>query len=108
MNQFQQRRGARGEASGAINTSDSYYAGELAASTNQEVTLPTNTNIVVFSANGDFYCRYDSSAAVIPTGSIDADSVELTPSVRDVSDSGITDLNIIAPATTKITLAFYS
>lgn len=106
MNELKQKTGASGHATGAINTSNTYYAGELAAGTNQAVTLPTNGNIVVFSANGDFYVRYDGSDAVIPTGSINADTVELNPSVRDVS--AITELNIIAAATTKITLAFYS
>jgi len=98
--------GTYGQSTEAINTSDTYYAGELAATTNQAVTIPTNGNICAFSANGDFYVRYDGTAAVIPTGSIDADYVDLNPSVRDVSD--LTELNIIAPATTKITLAFYS
>ena len=106
MKAFKKLIGARGQDTDAINTTDTYYAGELAATTNQSVTLPTDAHICVFSANGDFYVRYDGSAAVIPTGSIDADSVDLNPSVRDVSD--LTELNIIAPATTKITLAFYA
>ena len=106
MKAFKQQIGAHGQATGAINTTDTYYAGELAASTNQSVTIPSDGNICVFSANGDFYVRYDGSAAVIPTGSIDADSVDLNPGVRDVSDA--TTLNIIAPVTTKLTLAFYA
>ena len=106
MKQFKQLRGANGEATGAINTSDTYYAGELAATTNQAVTLPADAHVCTFSANGDFYVRYDGSAAVVPTGAINADTVDLNPSVRDVSD--VTTLNIVAPATTKITLAFYS
>jgi len=42
MKAFKQLRGARGEATGAINTTDTYYAGELAAATNQSVTLPSD------------------------------------------------------------------
>jgi len=42
MKAFKQLRGARGEATGAINTTDTYYAGELAATTNQSVTIPTD------------------------------------------------------------------
>jgi predicted NUDIX family NTP pyrophosphohydrolase len=106
MKQFKQRVGAQGQATGAINVSDTYYAGELAATTNQSVTIPTDGNICVFSANGDFYVRYDGSAATVPSGSIASGSADLSPAVRDVSD--LTTLNIIAPATTKITLAFYS
>ena len=106
MIQFKQRVGAQGQATGAINTTDTYYAGELAAATNQAVTIPTDGNICVFSANGDFYVRYDGSAATVPTGSIAASTVDLNPGVRDISDA--TTLNIIAPATTKITLAFYA
>ena len=106
MKAFKQLRGARGEATGAINTTDTYYAGELAAATNQSVTIPTDGNICVFSANGDFYVRYDGTASTVPSGAIGADYVDLNPSVRDVSD--LTELNIIAPSTTKITLAFYS
>ncbi len=106
MKAFKQKIGAQGQATGAINTTDTYYAGELAAATNQAVTIPTDGNICVFSANGDFYVRYDGSAATVPTGAIAASTVDLNPSVRDVSDA--TTLNIIAPATTKITLAFYA
>ncbi len=106
MKAFKQKIGAQGQATGAINTTDTYYAGELAAATNQSVTLPANANICVFSANGDFYVRYDGTAATVPTGAIAASTVDLNPSVRDVSN--LTTLNIIAPATTKITLAFYA
>ncbi len=106
MKAFKQKIGAQGQATNAIITSDTYYAGELAAATNQAVTIPTDAHICVFSANGDFYVRYDGSASVVPTGSIGADAVDLNPGVRDLT--GITELNIIAPATTKITLAFYA
>ena len=106
MKAFKQKIGAHGQATGAINVTDTYYAGELAAATNQSVTLPADGNICVFSANGDFYVRYDGSAATVPTGSIAASTVDLNPGIRDVSDA--TTLNIIAPATTKITLAFYA
>jgi hypothetical protein len=106
MKAFKQKIGAQGNATSAINISDTYYTGELAASTNQSVTIPTNGNICVFSANGDFYVRYDGTASTVPSGAIGADYVDLNPSVRDVSD--LTELNIIAPSTTKITLAFYS
>ena len=95
-----------GLLSKAINTSDSYYAGELETDTNQSITVPTAANTCVFSANGDFYVRYDGSAATVPTGSIGADFVDLNPSVRDVSQ--VTTLNIVAEDTTKITLAFYA
>jgi hypothetical protein len=68
--------------------------------------VTTDGNICAFSANGDFYVRYDGSAATVPTGSIAASTVDLNPGVRDVST--VTTLNIIAPVTTKITLAFYA
>jgi len=38
MKAFKQLRGARGEATGAINTTDTYYAGELAPATTK-ITL---------------------------------------------------------------------
>jgi len=37
MIQFKQRVGTHGQATGAINTTDTYYAGELAATT--KITL---------------------------------------------------------------------
>ena len=42
MKAFKQKIGAQGQATGAINTTDTYYAGELAAATNQAVTIPTD------------------------------------------------------------------
>ena len=42
MKAFRQKIGAQGQATGAINTTDTYYAGELAAATNQAVTIPTD------------------------------------------------------------------
>jgi len=93
----------------AINTSDTLYTGVL-SSTNQSVSIPSGANRVIFSANGDFYVSFDGDPAVVPTGDIAVDNVELNPAVRDVSDlaAASTALNLIAPATTKITLAFYS
>ncbi len=105
MNEILIRRDDYRSPTGAINASDTYYAGELTATTNQSVTVPTGAGVVVFSANGDFYVRYDGSAAAVPTGAINADTVDLNPGTRTLS--GVTSLNIIAPATTKITLAFY-
>jgi hypothetical protein len=106
MKAIKQLRGAAGEPTSAINTSDSYYTGELTAGANQSVDVPDNAHVCIFSANGDFYVSYDTEAAAVPTGIIEAGNVDLNPSVRDVSD--VTELNLIAPATTKITLAFYS
>ena len=42
MKAFKQKIGAQGQATGAINVTDTYYAGELAAATNQSVTIPTD------------------------------------------------------------------
>jgi len=106
MKALEIEKGRAGKASNAINISDSYYTGELTAGANQSVDVPDNAHVCIFSANGDFYVSYDEQDAEVPTGTIEAGNVDLNPSVRDVSD--LTKLNLIAPATTKITLAFYS
>lgn len=105
MNEISIRLDSHRSPTGALSISDTYYAGELVANSNQAVTVPATAGVVAFSANGNFYVSYDGTTAAIPTGAIVASNVDLNPSTRKLE--GITTLNIIAPMNTKITLAFY-
>ena len=98
--------GSNGTSTNAITPADTFY--EISgATTNQQLIAPAEAKFAIFSANGDFYVRYDGSAAVIPTSSSwTTGNQELNPSVRSCVAGDTFD--VIAPAATKITVAFYA
>jgi hypothetical protein len=77
----------------------------LAASTEEQHTVPAKASHVVFSANNDFYVNYDATAAVPGADVTDGSAAELNPTVRLVSD--VTTLHLIAPASTIVTMTFF-
>lgn len=90
-----------------ITPSDTFYEVSIAASTNQQLTAPANTKFVLFSGNGDFYVRYDGTAATVPSSATWASgNQELNPDGRKCKAGDTFD--VIAPAATKITATFYS
>ena len=100
--------GANGNATDCITPSDTFYEVKLAGSTNQQLTAPASAEFVVFSGNGDFYVRYDGSAATVPSSATwTTGNQELNPSGRKC-EAGDT-FDVIAPiGNTIITAAFYS
>lgn len=99
--------GANGNSTNGITPSDTFYEVAIAATTNQQLTAPASAEFVVFSANGDFYVRYDGSAATVPSSATwTTGNQELNPSIRKC-EAGDT-FDVIAPAATKITAMFYS
>ena len=97
--------GANGHNSYAIlgaSYVDVYY-GDAAAAT---FTVPAGANYVLFSATGDFYVRWDGSAAAIPSADVtNGAGSELNPVVRDVAPSQ--QFSIIAAAAVVVTMSFY-
>lgn len=87
----------------------------LAAGTAQTVTIPTfnDANSVahpapyaLFSANGDFYARYDGGTAAVPSGNVtDGTGSELNPDVRYVAR--LSSFSLIAPVQTLLSIAWY-
>lgn len=78
----------------------------LAANVAETHTLPTHANVVNFSATGNFYVNFTTTATVPAADVTDGTGSCLNPGVRDVSQ--ITSFSIIAPAAIVVTMEFYS
>lgn len=70
----------------------------------ESLTVPMGARFVVFSATGDFYANYTTTAA-IPGDTADGSASELNPYVRAIS--GVTAISVIANADVILTAAFY-
>lgn len=79
-------------------------AAVLAASTKEDMTVPSGARIVVFSSTGDFFANYDADAAV-PSDTTDGTASELNPTTRNIQ--GVTTISLIASATPTVTLTYY-
>ena len=98
------RRGANGEQIFARSAPFYIDARDLAANTNETHTVPAGADVVIFSADGDFYAKPNSAAAV-PSDVTDGTASELNPSHWDVGN--VTTIGLIASAARKVTLSFY-
>lgn len=98
------RPGANGELTFARNAPLYVDARDLAASTNETHTVPAGADIVVFSADGDFFAKPNGAAAV-PGDVTDGTASELKPTIWSLE--GVTSIGLIASAARKITLSFY-
>lgn len=77
----------------------------LAADTVETNAVPSGARFVFFAANADFYARPDGTLTVPSSDITDGTAGELNPTVW--STVGITNIMLIAPAATKITLSYY-
>lgn len=84
--------------------SDCVLAKSLAASTAEDITVPSGAVGAVFSATADFYANYTTTATV-PGDVTDGSASELNPTTRDVT--GVTTISVISPTTAIVTVAFY-
>lgn len=78
----------------------------LAASVAETHTFATSCAFAFFSANGDFYARWDGSAATVAAADItDGTGSELNPRARYVV--GQATVSLIAPAATVVTVSCF-
>jgi hypothetical protein len=98
--------GANGNPSFAIDGSDTIHARHMTTSAETH-TVPAGANFVVFSANQDFYVRWNGTAAIPVADVTDGTGSELNPTVRRVV-AGKTFSIIGSAASTVVTMAFYS
>lgn len=70
---------------------------------------PAGARYVLFSANGDFYCRIAaaSTAATVPGDTTDGSASELNPAMRYVAETDYISLISPAAGATIVTMMFY-
>ena len=93
----------------AMQQSDYIDAKTLAASTAETFTPPSGATHVVFSANGDFYVKFNSTAT-IPGDTSGGTAAELNPTVRRLllgQSTAVTSISVIAPAATQVTAMYF-
>lgn len=96
------------DGSFALKQSDCINARVLAAGVAETFQVPAGSEVVVFSATGDFYAKIadTSTDAAVPSADVtDGSASELNPAVREVSPTGY--ISLIASAATIVTLAYY-
>lgn len=93
-----------GEDAFAIRPADYVLSRSLAASTAESITVPTGGRYALFSATGDFYANYTTTATV-PGDVTNGQASELNPSMRFVQ--GVTTISVIAPADCVVTVSFW-
>lgn len=97
-----------GQMAFALRQSNWIDARVLAANTAETFQAPAGARYVLFSANGDFYCRIAaaSTAAAVPAADVtDGSAAELNPAMRYVAE--VDYISLIAPAATIVTLVYY-
>lgn len=84
----------------AANTAQDFTRADWVAADNKK------PNVLLFSANGDFYVKWRGTGATIPSGNVvDGTGVDLNPAVRKVDD--VDQFSIIAPQNTIVTISLY-
>lgn len=82
----------------------------LVANTGQAFDVPTGANYVVFGANTDFFARYGSTAASVPTTSSTGSSTnaEMNPTARNVGSTlTTTGLSLVAASAGIVTMSWF-
>lgn len=90
--------------------SDTVQQAVLVAATGQAFDTPTGAGFVVFSSNVDFFVRYGSTAASVPSTSSTGSSTtsEMNPTARNVGSTlGCTGISLIAASAGIVTMAWY-
>lgn len=78
----------------------------LAAGVAETHTFATGCAYVFFASDGDWYARWDGSAAAVPAADVtDGTASELNPTLRYVV--GQATVSMIAPVATIITISCY-
>lgn len=90
--------------------SDSIAILDLAASTEQHFTIPTNGYVAVFAATGNFYVLTNGQTAAVPVITNTSfpspnTNPELNPTVLSVIPNNL--MSVIAPSNCIVTISFY-
>ena len=96
---------ANRQNSASIPQSDSIQNIVLSAGVMKSVTVPTGANVVLFGANGNFFCKFDAAVVVPAVDITDGSGGEINPSIRSIP--GVTTINIISASNIIVTLSFY-
>ena len=91
---------------GCIPQADVIYNLVMTGSAMKTVTVPTGANIAIFSATGNFYCRFDAAVAVPAADIVDGTAGELNPVARVARR--VTSINMISATDIIVTIAFYN
>lgn len=78
----------------------------LAANSNENHPVPASGAFVVFSADGDFWAKPNSTATIPVADVTDGTGSELNPAAWNLTN--VTGINLIASSARKVTLSFYS
>ena len=92
----------------ALRQSNWIDARVLAANTAETFQAPALARFVLFSSDGDFYCKIAtaSTAAAIPAADVtDGTASELNPSMRYIGEQEF--ISLIAGATTVVTMQYF-
>lgn len=78
----------------------------LGVETAETYTVPDDCRFLLFSADGDFFARYDGSAATIPSTEIaDGTGSEINPAMRYVAR--VASVSLISSVARVITICAY-
>lgn len=77
----------------------------LAASVNEDHTVPADAKYVIFSAEADFYAKKGGTATIPGADVTDGTASELNPAGYDIE--GVTTIGLISGVGQTITMAFY-
>lgn len=92
----------------ALRQSDWIDARVLAAGVAETFQAPAGARFVLFSADGDFYCKLAlaSTDAAIPAADVaDGTASELNPAMRAIRESEF--ISLIASAATVVTMQYF-
>jgi len=96
----------------ALPQSDWINAKSLGVATEESFTRaewPTDAKYVAFSSTGDFYMKFNGTAAAA-TDTTDGTASELNPTVRRLvlgDGTAVTKISVISPAACIVTMSFY-
>lgn len=85
-------------------------AAVLAANTAETITIPSGATHVSFSANTDFYMKFNGTAAVPGADVSDGSASELNPTVRRLllgDGTAVTSISVISPVAAVVTAMFF-
>ncbi len=92
--------------SGFYPQSDTIYHIILVANAMKSVLVPEGATLVEFKATNNFYSKFDANVTIPVADVTNGTAGELNPDKRIIK--GVTTINLIAAASTKVTLSFYN